>query len=135
MDPEKSVSNSCKRCFIRASHVVAQPECRVTKRPLASPLLGMYGWRITRLVLLFFVKPSVLNSRRYEIIENYASKTTGVYSIGGESAVEGDRISPLKGNGQALEQKQSPWCAVTSVIRLPLYSIAGSKPMHRKKTH
>ena len=52
-------------------------------------------------IIIVIFRLSVLNSRRYKILKTKPQRRL----LGGESAVEGDRISPLKGNGQALEQK------------------------------
>ena len=54
-------------------------------------------------IIIVIFRLSVLNSRRYKILKTKPQRRL----LGGESAVEGDRISPLKGNGQALEQQEA----------------------------
>jgi len=49
------------------------------------------------IIIILFFRPSVLNSRGYKILKSKQVRPQRRL-LGGESAVEGDRISPLKGH-------------------------------------
>jgi len=69
----------------------------------ASASEAMSLWCSTDVLLLLFFKPSVLNSRRYEILKTKQVRPQ-LHLLGGESAVKGDCISPLKSHWHLLEQ-------------------------------
>ena len=47
------------------------------------------------LIIIIFLRPSVVNSRGYKILKSKQVRPQRRL-LGGESAVEGDRITPLK---------------------------------------
>ena len=76
--------------------------------------------RTNNWIIYYFLKPSVLNFRRYEILKTKQVRPQRCL-LGGESAVEGDRISPVEGQWTGAGTKTvSLVSSVTRVIRLPI---------------